>query len=406
MGEILLGTAVFTGLVMALALIVLAARAVIWGRGKAHIGVNGEIDFDNPLGGKLLDALSSAGVHLPSACGGGGTCGLCRVRVSGVNDEALPVERVKLSPRDVKDGYRLACQVVVRGDMQVDVAPEFMGTSVWACPVVSAKTLSPLIKEIVFAFPPGEERDLPAGSYVLVNAPAIRLPFSDIDIAPEHEPAWQHMGLRRLEATHAAPQSRAYSLVLRPDGKPHLTLNIRLALPPANAPDAPPGHVSSYLFGVKPGDTVEVVGPFGHFFVQDGDAEMIFIGGGVGMAPLYTHVYDQLEARGTGRKVSYWYGARGRADLYYADEMAALAAQHGNFSWHPVLSEPAPSDDWAGATGFVHDALYRGYLKDHPAPETCEYYLCGPPLMIKAVRALLDKLNVPRENVFSDDFGT
>jgi Na+-transporting NADH:ubiquinone oxidoreductase subunit F len=405
MEQVLLGTAVFTGLVLALVAIVLGARALIWGHGQAHLAVNNDLDFDCPLGGKLLDALTHQNIHLPTSCGGTGTCGLCLVRLSGDEDEVLPIERAKLNTRQIKDGYRLACQVVIRGNMDIEVSPEFLGIGIWSCPVLSTRTLSPLIKEIVLAFPEGEERDMPAGSYVLVSAPAFQLPFSDIDINPEHEESWQHLGLRQLIAESRNEQSRAYSLVLRPDGELRLTLNIRLALPPATNPDAPPGFVSSYLFGLKAGDAVTVRGPYGHFFVQDGANEVVFIGGGVGMAPLYTHVYDQLQTKSTSRRVSFWYGARSLADLYYAEEMAGLAAAHENFSWHPVLSEPATGDAWGGDTGFVHEAVFGKYLKDHPAPASCEYYLCGPPLMVRAVRVMLDKLEVPKEKVFSDDFG-
>lgn len=406
MGEIILGTVVFTGLIMALAFAVLGARAVIWGRGRARIAVNDdELPFESPLGVKLLAALSQEGINLPTSCGGAGTCGLCRVRVDGAGDTALPIERVTLNARDIKDGYRLACQLVVRGDMQISVPPELLGTGSWMCAVTSTRMLSPLIKEIVFDFPEGEAQEMQAGSYIVVNAPPFRLAFEEIEVAPAHEDAWKRMGLREMKAENESTTSRAYSVVLRPDRRESIILNVRLALPPANNPDAPPGKVSSYLFGLNEGDAVDVTGPFGHFFVRDNDNEIIFIGGGVGMAPLYSHVYDQLETRDTRRRISFWYGARTLGDLYYADEMSLLAAEHDNFTWHPVLSEPAPGDPWDGDTGFVHDTVFDKYLKDHPAPETCEYYLCGPPLMIRAVRAMLDKLGVPKENVLSDDFG-
>ncbi|NQV98760.1 MAG: NADH:ubiquinone reductase (Na(+)-transporting) subunit F [Rhodospirillales bacterium] len=404
MAQVLISTAVFTGLIMVLAMIVLAARGLIWGRGQAQFIVNDEPAFASALGVKLTDALAGEGINLPMSCGGAGTCGLCRVRVIGSIDDALPTERALLGPREIKDGYRLACQVVVRGDMEISVPPELLGTETWTCTVTQTRTLSPLIKEIVLAFPSGEERDMPAGSFVLINTPPFELAFSDIEVAAEHENSWQRMGLRQLSAASSKPLSRAYSLVLRPD-QPQMRLNIRLALPPATQPDAPPGSVSSYLFGLKTGDEVEVLGPYGHFFVQDSDAEMIFIGGGVGMAPLYTHIYDQLEKKATERRVSYWYGARTPADLYYADEMQALDEKHQNFSWQPVLSEPTPGDGWSGETGFVHDAVFKHHLQGHPDPAGCEYYLCGPPVMILAVRAMLDNLGVPRENIFSDDFG-
>lgn len=405
MTEILLGTMVFTGLVMALALVVLGARAFIWGRGRARLTVNGEREIESGLGVKLLGALHQGDVHLPTSCSGVGTCGLCRVQVAGADDAALPVERTHINAHDLQHGYRLACQVVVRGDLQITVPPGLLGAKPWACTVQQTRTLSPLIKEIVLALPAGEERSFSSGCYVLVSAPAFDLAFTAIDVAPEFAPTWQHLGLRALHAQSAAPQTRAYSLVNRPDQQDVLVLNIRLALPPATNPDAKPGCVSSYLFGLKTGDTITASGPYGNFFVRDTDREMIFIGGGVGMAPLYAHVHDQLARLHTKRPIQYWYGARSGVDLYYADEMEALAEQHDNFTWNPVLSEPDPDGDWQGATGFVHEAVYRHYLSSHSAPQDCEYYLCGPPLMIRAVRAMLDKLGVAKDNIYSDDFG-
>lgn len=405
MTQILIGTAVFTGLVMILVMIVLGARMFVWGRGQAQFVINGERTFNGPLGGKLIDTLSHEGIHLPTSCNGAGTCGLCRVQVSGPIDDVLPIERAKLSDHDIKNNYRLACQVVVRGDMAVTLAPEMLGTETWSCKVVSTRTLSPLIKEIVLAFPPGKERDLPAGSYVLIDAPAFNLSFADMEVCPEHEDSWQRLDLRALSVKNTTPQARAYSLVLRPDSSNQIALNVRLALPPVTHPKAPPGIVSSYLFSLKTEDEVSVVGPYGHFFVADSSNEMIFIGGGVGMAPLYTLIYDQLEKQNTTRSLSYWYGARSKIDLYYADEMEMLAEKHAHFSWCPVLSEPLAGDDWSGETGFVHDIVYQQLLKDHPNPAACEYYLCGPPLMIQAVRVMLDKLGVPNTHIFSDDFG-
>jgi len=405
MMEILLGTAVFTGLVMALSLVVLSARAVIWGRGRARLTVNGEKSFESGLGEKLLGALHGGGVHLPTSCSGVGTCGLCRVQVAGGEDTPLPIERTHLSEHDLQHGFRLACQVVVRGDLDITVAPELLGAKPWACRVQSTRTLSPLIKEIVLALPEGEARDFAAGCYVLVSAPAFTLSFADIAVAPEHEAAWQHLGLRDFSATSATELTRAYSLVNRPGETDTLVLNIRLALPPANAPDAPPGCVSSYLFGLKEGDTITASGPYGNFFVRPTDSEMIFIGGGVGMAPLYAHVHDQLQRLHTTRTLHFWYGARSMEDLYYVDQMEALAREHENFFWHPVLSSPKPDSPWQGAKGFVHEAVLNEYLKDHPNPQACEYYLCGPPLMIRAVRAMLDKLGVAKDNKYSDDFG-
>jgi len=404
MMEILLGISVFTGIIMALAFIVLAARSVLMPKGLARINVNGERTVDADIGEKLLAALEHGGVHLPTTCGGVGTCGLCRVTVAGA-EEALPIERSTLSEIEIANGVRLACQWVVRDDLDIAVAPDLLSSETWICTVRETRTVAPLIKEIVLNLPEGKGRSFRAGSYVQITAPPFTLPFSAIAVDSAHEAAWTHMGLRKLTARNDVPVARAYSLANHPGETDVLLLNIRLALPPVGKPDAPPGVVSSYLFGLKPGDAVKVSGPYGNFFATDSTREMILIGGGVGMAPLRAHVFEQLEFRKSGRAISYWYGARGRIDLYYADEMERLAREHDNFSWHVVLSDPAPGDDWDGEVGYIHDVVFRNYLRDHPDPAACEYYLCGPPLMIEATRTLLDKLGVAGENIFYDDFG-
>lgn len=405
--EILLASAIFTGLIMVLAVIVLVARAVLREKGVARLTVNGERVIMAERGEKLLHALDAGGVHLPTSCGGVGTCGLCRVQISGPgpDDTVWPIERDQLGEGEIVKGFRLACQTVVRGDLDLTISPELLGAKSWQCSVSEARTLAPLIKEITLDLPEGECLAFPAGCYVLLTAPPFKLSYSDIKIAPEYEADWHHMGLRQLAVRNDTEQTRAYSLVNRPGDADKLVLNIRLALPPTASPDAPPGVVSSYLFGLKVGDKVQAAGPYGTFFVQDTHCEMIFIGGGVGMAPLYAHVYDQLERMKTRRTISYWYGARGLADLYYADEMEKLAQDHDNFSWHVVLSDPASDRTWAGERGFVHEIVYDKYLSTHPDPQNCEYYLCGPPLMIEAVRSVLDKLSVPPEKIYFDDFG-
>lgn len=395
---------------MALAIVVLVARAILWGNVRARLNINGERIIESLMGEKLLMALEHGGIHLPTSCGGAGTCGLCRVMItnstqSAHGDHALPVERAVLSAKDVTSGYRLACQVVVRGDMQITIPEIMLSAQTWNCRVMETMTLSPLIKEIILSLPPGVTVDLPAGGYVMVEAPAFALAFSDIEIKPEHETVWKRLGLRDLKIENGLKQARAYSLANRPAETDKLVLNIRLALAPGTHPDAPPGVVSSYLFGLKPGDNVSVSGPFGNFFVNDSNREIIFIGGGVGMAPLCAHAHDQLERIKTKRIISYWYGARSLADLYYTNKMERLANDHENFSWHVALSDPEEQDGWDGNVGFIHDVVYNKYLKTHPNPQNCEYYLCGPPLMIKAVQAMLDKLGVAKENVFYDDFG-
>jgi Na+-transporting NADH:ubiquinone oxidoreductase subunit F len=404
MTDILLGSSVFTGLIMVLTLVVLGARVVLMPRGLAHITVNGERVLDAGLGEKLLDALAHGNVWLPNGCGGVGSCGLCRVTVTGAG-EVLPIERVTLNATDIANGVRLACQVVVRNDLAVAVAADSLAAQTWSCQVSRTRAVAPLIKEIVLDLPEGKAQSFKAGSYVQVTAPAFRLPFTEIAVDPAHEDTWTRLGLRKLTARLKSPVARAYSLVNHPGETDALLLNIRLALPPVAKPDAPPGVVSSYLFGLDTGASVTVSGPYGDFFVMDTDREIVLIGGGVGMAPLRAHVFDQLEYRRTARRISYWYGARARADLYYADDMERLASEYANFSWHVALSDPAPDDVWEGETGFIHNVVFNNYLETHPDPAACEYYLCGPPLMIEAVQATLDRLGVPHDNILYDDFG-
>ncbi len=403
MMQILLGSLVFTGLIMALVMVVLLARRILMPRGLARITVNGERVLDADLGDKLLHALAHGGVHLPAGCGGAGTCGLCRIAVQGAG-EALPIERATLPASDIAKGVRLACQLVVRGDLQVSVAAQTLAAQTWSATVTRTRTVAPLIKEILFALPPELGLRFRAGVYVEVTVPAYTLPFAAIDVDARHQAAWERMQIRQLVARCESPVSRAYSLANHPGEVGSLLLNIRLALPPPGMPALAPGQVSSYLFGLKVGDAVTMSGPFGDFFIRESDREIILIGGGVGMAPLRAHVFDQLEQRRTSRRISFWYGARALIDLYYADDMAQLARKHRNFSWHVALSDPAPGDAWDGARGYVHDLVYQRHLQAHPDPAACEYYVCGPPLMIEAVRAMLGRLQVPEEHILYDDF--
>ena len=358
MHEIFVASTVLTGLVLALVLIVLAARTLLLDGGVARVTINGGQAVEGEPGETLLDLLDDAGVMLPTSCGGKGTCGLCRVQVAGAaeSDSVRPVERVALTESDIAQGFRLACQLVVSGDLDVTVAPELLGKQNWQCTVLASRFLSPLIKEITLALPEGQQQDFPAGCYVIVAAPPFEPNFDTIQLDPEYENNWQRMGLKDLHVVSSMEQRRAYSLVNRPDETNRLVLNIRLALPPMSAPTAPPGVVSSYLFGLKRGDTVLVSGHYGDFFIQDTDREIVLIGGGVGMAPLYAHVYDQLARVHTDRTISFWYGARSQKDLYYADQMEQLANDHANFSWHVALSDPEPGEGWEGAKGFVHSS--------------------------------------------------
>ncbi|HSG94103.1 MAG TPA: NADH:ubiquinone reductase (Na(+)-transporting) subunit F, partial [Afifellaceae bacterium] len=385
MTEILLGTAVFTVIVMLLALSVMAARAVLLPSTAVTITVNEVRRLPARTGPKLLGALLDGGISVPAACGGTGTCGLCRVTVTAGGGEALPTETARFTHREISEGIRLACQVTIRGDIAVREPDDLFEVTTWSCTVRSARTLAPLIKEIVLDLPAGAKLTFRAGAFVQVTAPPYQLSFADFDIAKQHEVAWQRFDLRKIRAASHEPVSRAYSIANRPSEAGCIILLVRLALPPPSESTLPPGIVSSYLFGVKADDRLSVSGPYGEFGARQSEREMVFIGGGVGMAPLRAIIFDQLERLGSQRKMSFWYGARSRADLFYVDEFDRLQAEHKNFHWTVALSDPAPDDDWDGATGFIHDVVFERHMKDHPAPEACEYYLCGPPLMIKAV---------------------
>jgi Na+-transporting NADH:ubiquinone oxidoreductase subunit F len=405
MTEILLGTAVFTVIVMLLALTVMAARAILLPSYAVTVTVNDTRRLPARTGLKLLGALLDGGIAVPAACGGTGTCGLCRVTVTEGGGEALLTEAARFTRREISEGFRLACQVTLRGDIAVRVPDDLFEVASWDCTVRLARTLSPLIKEIVLDLPAGAAFKLRAGAFVQVTAPAYDLSFADFDIARQHEAAWDRFGLRQMRAASAVPVSRAYSIANTPSETDCIVLLVRLALPPPSETTLLPGVVSSYLFSVKAGDRLNVAGPYGTFGARQSEREMVFIGGGVGMAPLRAIIFDQLERLGSQRKMSFWYGARSRADLFYVDEFDRLQAEYPNFRWTVALSYPAPDDDWDGATGFIHDVVFERHLRNHPAPEDCEYYLCGPPLMIKAVLAMLDETGVDDDSIFNDDFG-
>ena len=391
-------------LIVVLAALLQFARSRLLPARPVTITVNGSRQVVGATNLRLLEVLNDGGVAVPSACAGAGTCGLCRVTVSGAG-APLPTELTLLSRQEVKCDTRLACQVVIRGPLDVTVPDEILGVTSFECTVASSRTMTPLIKEIVLSPSPGTSVDMRAGGFVQVTAPPYRISYRDIPIDQIHEPQWERLNLRHLSVHSSEPVSRAYSVASRPQDDESIVLNIRLATPPPARPDVPPGIVSSWLFSLRVGDKVSVSGPYGHFGATDTQKEMIFIGGGVGMAPLRAIIHDELERKRSGRRMSYWYGARSLGELYYAEEFEDLARRHPDFRWTPALSEPAPGDNWVGERGFIHDVVLRAYLKDHPAPEDCEYYLCGPPLMIEAVYAMLDSCGVERSSIFNDDFG-
>lgn len=404
--QIVLAVAVFTGIVVSLSAVILVARSRLVETGAVQMIVNDDRNFQVPAGAKLLTALSNVGLYLPSGCGGKGTCGQCRVTVLDGGGPLLPTEESLIGRHEAAQHVRLSCQVTVREDVRVRIPDEVFGVRKWECTVGSTRTLSTFIKEIGIELPPGEEVPFRAGGYIQVECPRYRASFSDFDIGPEFRDEWDRSNLWRFRAGTKTPTTRAYSMANYPEEKGLILLNVSIAVPPpGSSENVPPGIVSSYLFSLKPGDRVTIAGPYGEFYAKDTDNEMVFIGGGAGMAPLRSHIFDQLKRLKTDRKISFWFGVRSKRDLIYHEEFKRLAAEHPNFSYVVALSEPKENDDWDGPVGFIHQVAYDQYLAQHEAPEDCEYYMCGPPLMVSAVQRMLTDLGVSEENIIFDDFG-
>jgi Na+-transporting NADH:ubiquinone oxidoreductase subunit F len=405
--QIVLAVAVFTGIVVSLSALILAARSKLVETGGVHMLVNGDKDFEVAAGAKLLVALANIGLYLPAGCGGKGTCGQCRVKVLHGGGPLLPTEESMVSRNEASQHVRLACQVSVREDIRVEIPEEVFGVRKWECEVRSTHGLSTFIKEICLELPAGEDVPFRAGGYIQVECPPYQAKFSDFDIEGTYRDTWDEYKLWRFEAGCKAQTTRAYSMANYPEETGIILLNIGIALPPPGArPNVPPGIVSSYLFSLKPGDKVTIAGPYGEFFARETQNEMVFIGGGTGMAPLRSHIFDQLKRLNTKRKISFWFGVRSKRDLFYHEAFQRLADEHPNFTYVAALSEPRDDDGWDGPTGFIHQVAYDMLLREHKAPEDCEYYMCGPPLMISAVQGMLRDLGVPEESVMFDDFGS
>lgn len=404
--EVGLGVGLFTGMILLLVLVILLARSRLVASGAVKVLVNEERELAMPAGVKLMNGLADADLFIASACGGGGTCGQCKVRVLSGGGSVLRTEASLLSKREVKEHYRLSCQVSVKQDMRVEVPDEVFGVRKFRCRVTSNHNVASFIKELVLELPEGEELDFRAGGYIQIECPPHDLNYSDFDIEEQFRDEWDRYKLWRYESHVKDTVTRAYSMANYPLEKGIIRLNVRIATPPPGSDDkVPPGIMSSYIFGLKPGDEVTVSGPFGEFFARETDNEMVFIGGGAGMAPMRAHIFDQLKRRHTNRKMSFWYGARSLKEMFYVDEFDALAEENDNFEWHIALSEPQPEDNWTGLTGFIHKVLHDEYLSKHRAPEDCEYYLCGPPMMNTAVIKMLEDLGVSDNHIMLDDFG-
>ncbi len=405
--EIILGVALFTGIILALSLVIIGARSKLVSTGDVAIEINNDPEkrITTPAGGKLLGALADSGVFLSSACGGGGTCGQCRCVVLEGGGAILPTETGHINKREAREGYRLSCQVAVKHDMKIQLPDEVFGIKKWECEVVSNDNVATFIKELKLKVPEGEDVPFRAGGYIQIEAPPYQVSFKDFDVPERFRGDWDRFKLWDISAQTDEPTIRAYSMANYPDEKGTIMLNVRIATPPPAVPDAPPGRMSTYIFSLKGGEKVTISGPFGEFYARETDHEMVFVGGGAGMAPMRSHIFDQLRRLKSKRKMTFWYGARSKREMFYVEDFDMLAAENDNFEWHVALSDPTPEDQWTGYTGFIHEVLYENHLKDHPAPEDCEYYMCGPPMMNAAVIKMLEDLGVERDNILLDDFG-
>ena len=404
--EIILGIVLFTLIIMSLVFIILGAREKLVSTGDVSININDEKTIHTPAGGKLLGALADSDLFVSSACGGGGTCGQCRVKIFEGGGSILPTEESHITKREAAEGQRLSCQVAVKQNMTIQVPEEVFGVKKWQCTVRSNNNVATFIKELVLELPEGENVDFKAGGFIQIECPPHVSEYKTFDIGEEYREDWDRFDMWRHTSTVKNDVIRAYSMANYPEEEGIIMLNVRIASPPPGAgDDIPPGQMSSFIFNLKPGDKVTISGPFGEFFAKDTDKEMVFIGGGAGMAPMRSHIFDQLKRIDSKRKISYWYGARSLREVFYADEFDKLAEDHPNFKWYLALSEAQPEDNWTGLTGFIHQVLYDEYLKNHPNPEDCEYYMCGPPMMNTAVTKMLESLGVERENIMFDDFG-
>jgi Na+-transporting NADH:ubiquinone oxidoreductase subunit F len=403
--EIILGVILFTVIVLALVLVILGAKSKLVASGNVDIEINGEKTISVPVGAKLLNALSDSQLFVSSACGGGGTCGQCTVKILEGGGDLLATEESHISKREAKEGVRLSCQVAVKEPMKIEVPEEVFGVKKWNCKVRSNHNVATFIKELVLDLPKSDTIDFRAGGFIQIECPPHHVDYKDFIVEKEFRKDWDKFDLWRFKSDVKQSVVRAYSMANYPEEDDLIMLNVRVASPPPGRDDLPPGIMSSWMFDLKPGDDVVISGPYGEFFAKETDHEMVFIGGGAGMAPMRSHIFDQLMRIKTDRKMSFWYGARSKREMFYVDHFDKLAKKNDNFEWHVALSAPQPEDNWDGDTGFIHNVVLENYLKDHPSPEDVEYYLCGPPMMNSAVIDMLHDLGVEDENIALDDFG-
>lgn len=405
MAAVLVPVIWFSAVVLVLVCLILVARKYLVSGGAVKININGQKDITVPAGGKLMGALADAGIFVSSACGGGGTCAQCKVHVHSGGGDILPTEKNHINRREASEGLRLSCQVAVKQDMKIEVPEEAFETKKWLCTVRSNHNVATFIKELILELPKGEEVDFRAGGYIQIECPPHTVEYKDFLIEERFRGDWDKYNVWQYKSVVTEPVIRAYSMANYPGEKGIIMLNVRVATPPPKRPDLPPGKMSSYIFGLKPGDKVTISGPYGEFFIKDTKAEMVYIGGGAGMAPLRSHIFELFKNLKTGRKVTYWYGGRSMRELFYVDHFRAIEKEFPNFKFNIALSEPLPEDNWTGYKGFIHKVLLDEYLSKHEAPEDIEFYICGPPMMNAAVFKMLDDLGVEPENIAYDDFG-
>ncbi|MCR9161833.1 MAG: NADH:ubiquinone reductase (Na(+)-transporting) subunit F [Nannocystaceae bacterium] len=403
---IILGVVMFTVVIVGLVGVLMAARSRLVNTQAVTLTINDEKDIKVPAGGTLLGALAAEKIFIPSACGGKGSCGVCTVHVKAGGGAMLPTEEAHISRGEAREGCRLSCQVKIKQDMKVEIEPEIFSVKKWKCKVISNDNVATFIKELKLALPEGEEVPFRAGGYIQIECPPHVANYKDFDIGEEYRGDWDRFNMWRYVSKVEEPVERAYSMANYPEEKGLIMLNVRIASPPPRAPEGtPPGIMSSYIFNLKEGDEVTISGPFGEFFAKDTDKEMVFIGGGAGMAPMRSHIFDQFRRLQTKRKVSFWYGARSLREAFYVEDFDTIEAENDNFQWHLALSDALPEDKWEGYTGFIHQVVLDNYLSKHEAPEDCEYYMCGPPMMNQSCINMLLDLGVEPENIMLDDFG-
>ena len=407
---VLASIAIFLIVTLLLVALLLFARKKLMPQGKVKITINEEKVIETDPGSTLLSTLSAEKIFIPSACGGGGTCGMCHVQVNDGGGTILPTEKGFFTRKEQMNNWRLGCQVKVREDMQIHVAPEIFGIKKWECEVVSNVNVASFIKEFVVKLPEGETLDFRSGGYIQIDVPKTVVDFKDMDIDKQYHDEWDKFKMWDLQMKNGEEITRAYSMANHPAEGNIVMLNIRIATPPWDRKkggfmNVNPGICSSYIFSLKPGDKVTVSGPYGEFFIKDTQNEMMFIGGGAGMAPMRSHIFDLYDTKKTKRKATFWYGGRSKRELFYQDHFEKIEKENPNFKFEVALSEPLPEDNWKGYTGFIHQVIYDNYLKNHAEPEDIEYYLCGPPMMNAAIMKMLDELGVPDEMIMFDDFG-